>query len=505
MTGGEDDSALLKRAFDLHTAGDFAAALDIYEALLDDAPDHPDALRLAASARRSSGDLTGALALFEKLTAAETVQPEVWFNYGNALADAGRFEDSIAAYQKTIAAGNAAAEVYANLGIAEVGRGDHHAAIAAYHTALGLDPRHKTAMHNLGNALVETGDLDAGIDMLRRTVAAYPELAEARYNLALALLRAGDFSAGFRQYEWRWRTEKFPARPRYTEIADWNGRPYPGKTLLVHAEQGLGDTIQFVKLLPLARSLVGRLVLQVPDKLVRLLSRVQGFDSIVGESEDPGSIDLQSPLLGLPHRLQLTPGSIPAARFHLTAEPERVLHWRKTLQLDGGAKALGFVWKGNPYSPVERGRSLAGPRELAPFANLPDVRLIALQKLAPGMLERADTPSGWKVGGLDFVLEHPGPDFDAGADAFVDTAGIMANLAGVVSVCTAPLHLAGALGVPSVALLKAAADWRWMRDRDDTPWYPSMTLCRQTRPGDFASAIAAAVDVVAKDWLSAQR
>jgi hypothetical protein len=277
-----------------------------------------------------------------------------------------------------------------------------------------------------------------------------------------------------------------------------------GKTLLVHAEQGLGDTIQFVKLLPLARSLGGRLVLQVPDKLVALLSRLSGFDSIVGDSEDPGHVDLQSPLLGLPHRLQLTPGSIPTARFYLTAEPESVLLWRKTLRLDGGAKALGFVWKGNPNSPVERGRSLAGPRELAPFADLPDVRLIALQKLAPGMLERADTPSGWKVGGLDFVLEHPGPDFDAGADAFVDTAGIMANLTGVVSVCTAPLHLAGALGVPSVALLKAAADWRWMTERTDTPWYPSMTLCRQTRPGDFAPTITAAADTAA-GWLSAQR
>jgi tetratricopeptide (TPR) repeat protein len=504
MTGGEDDGAMLKRAFDLHTAGDFAAALAIYEELLEEAPNHPDALRLAASAKRSAGDLPGALVLFERLTAEETVQAEVWFNYGNALADAGRFADSIAAYQKAIAGGNGTAEVYANLGIAEVGDGDHHAAIAAYHTALGLDPRHKTAMHNLGNALVEAGDIDGAIDMLRRTVAVYPDLAEARYNLALALLRAGDFAAGFRHYEWRWRTEKFPARPRHTEVSDWDGRPYPGKTLLVHAEQGLGDTIQFAKLLPLARSLGGRLVLQVPDKLVRLLSRLQGFDGIVGDSEDPGSFDLQSPLLGLPHRLQLTPGSIPVARSHLTVEPERILHWRKALRLEGGAKAIGLVWKGNSNSPVERGRSLAGPRELAPFAALSDVRLIALQKLAAGMLERADTPSGWRVGGLDFVLEHPGPDFDAGADAFIDTAGIMANLAGVVSVCTAPLHLAGALGVPSVALLKAAADWRWMTERTDTPWYPSVTLCRQTRSGDFGPAIAAAVDVVA-GWLAAQR
>jgi hypothetical protein len=163
---------------------------------------------------------------------------------------------------------------------------------------------------------------------------------------------------------------------------------------------------------------------------------------------------------------------------------------------------IGFVWQGNPNSPVERGRSLPSAELLAPFSDLESARLIALQMLPEEALEPADTPSGWRVRGLSFTLEHPGPATDRGADAFVDTAAIMAGLDLFVSVCTAPLHLSGALGRPTIAMLKAVPDWRWMMDKSDTPWYPSMELVRQLRGEDFGPVIGRAVEAARRRIIS---
>jgi hypothetical protein len=193
---------------------------------------------------------------------------------------------------------------------------------------------------------------------------------------------------------------------------------------------------------------------------------------------------------------------VPSAPAFLAAEPARVKQWAARLKLDGSRPVIGFVWQGNPNSPAERGRSLPSAELLAPFATLDGVRLIALQMLPAEALEPADTPSGWRVGGLPFVMEHPGPDADTGADAFVDTAAIMAGLDLFVSVCTAPLHLAGSLGRPSIALLKSVPDWRWMMERTDTPWYPSMQLVRQLGGEDYGPVIGRAVDVASRRFTS---
>jgi hypothetical protein len=167
----------------------------------------------------------------------------------------------------------------------------------------------------------------------------------------------------------------------------------------------------------------------------------------------------------------------------LRAEPEKVAFWRQRLGLGVGKPVIGLVWQGNPNSPAEAGRSLVSPAALAPLAASGNFRLIALQKLDEGDYSAADTPSGWTVDGVDFALDYPAPDMDAGRDAFIDTAAIMQSLDAVVSVCTAPLHLAGALGLPAFGLLKSVPDWRWMLDRPDTPWYPTMRLLRQ-QPGE---------------------
>ncbi|WP_237152751.1 tetratricopeptide repeat protein [Oryzibacter oryziterrae] len=483
-------ASLIERGFAAHNAHKFVDAIALYEVALAREPGNVSALNLCASAYRSNGDLNKALQLLDRAVALEPQRSDVRFNQGNALTAAARYSEAIAAYAIARAGEPGNAEIVANIGVAHGKAGDYKAAIAAYEAALAIDPGHRTARHNYGNALAEEGRFAEAMAVLRSLAEAEQDFAEARYNLSLLLLRMGDYGNGFAEYEWRWKATGFPAQPRHTEIADWDGRPFPGKTLLLHAEQGLGDSLQFLRFAAMVKSLGGDVVLQVPRPLVRLARTVSGVDRVVSEDKDIGPVDLQTPLLGLPHRLHLTLGSVGMPSPYLAAEPALVSRWRERLQLgNDGRKAIGFVWRGNPKSPADRGRSLSGAGDLRPFARLDNVRLIALQKLGADEIEKADTPSGWKVAGLPFTLEYPGPEFDAGLDGFVDTAAVMQAVDLVVSVCTAPLHLAGALGRPAIGLIKAVPDWRWLLGRADSPWYPSIRLCRQREAGLFAPVI----------------
>lgn len=484
----------MAQASELHRAGQFDAAIAIYRQVVSDHPDEIDPQILLASALRSTGHLDEAVALYDLIAETNPPRAEFWFNRGNAINDAGRHAEAIASYRTSLSIDATNASVFANLAIAEAKAGDVEAAISSYRDALAIDPGHKIAAHNLGNLFSERGRSDEAAELLRQTVANWPDLPEGHYNLGLLLLRLGDYANGFKEYEWRWDTADFFSKPSYRDVPVWNGQPLKGRRLIVHAEQGLGDTIQFSKLLGLISTLCEDVVFHVPEKLERLLKGLP-YDITVTGAHGATDADFQLPLLSLMHRLKLTLGSVPGQSSFLAAEPERAAEWARKLDL-GSPKTIGFVWQGNPNSPAERGRSLASAEMLKPFSEIGGVRLIALQKLPREALEESETASGWKVRGLPFTMEHPGPDTDAGADAFIDTAAIMAGLDLVVSVCTAPLHLAGALGRPTIALLRAVPDWRWMMEREDTPWYPSMHLVRQ-QPGEptYSEAIARAVAV----------
>jgi Flp pilus assembly protein TadD len=485
---------LLMQAVALHQQEKFAEAKTLYEQVLVARPDNLDALTFLASAERGLGRLEEAIALFDKIAERNPERADFWFNRGNALGEIGRRDEAIAAYDRSLALDPNSATALANRGISlgKLNRLDE--ALDSYAHALAVDPAHQIALNNIANLLADQGRLHEAADYLRRTIALHPDLAEAHYNLSHVLLKLGDFANGFREYEWRWDTPDFFDKPGYRDIPVWTGQKLDGKRLIVHSEQGLGDTIQFAKVLGLVVSLGGDIVFHVPPRLERLLSTLP-FPIKVTGAHGAADGDFQVPLISLMHRLKLTFGTVPPAPSFLSAEPAEMLRWQDRLALDRSQPTIGFVWQGNPNSPAERGRSLPSPDLLAPFAALEGVRLIALQFLPEEALEPAETPSGWRVKGLSFLMEHPGPDMDRGADAFVDTAAIMASLDLIVSVCTAPLHLAGALGRPTMALLKAVPDWRWLLDRPDTPWYPAMGLVRQGRGEDFVPVIARAVEV----------
>ncbi len=492
----DEVAATLAAAFAHHRAGRTARALDGYVRILAVHPAHPDALALAASAARSAGDAALAVELGRRAAKAAPERADIRYNLGNALSAIGDPVAATEAFRAALARDPTHADATANLALALARQGDDDGAEATYRAALALDPDHRMARLNLGNLLGEHARADESLAALREVVRRHPDLAEGHYNLGLALLRAGDWVTGFREYEWRWKTEDFASPPRHTDIPDWDGRPLAGRPLLVHAEQGLGDTLQFVRLLPLAVSLGARVTLEAPTVLVRLLTGIAGAE-LVTDHVDAAAFDLQTPLMGLPHRLGLTLGALPPTTASLTADPARVTHWRQRLRLAGDAEVVAIAWRGNPNSPADRGRSLDGAVRLAPLAT-PGRRLMAVQKLAADEMERADVASGWRVAGTgDLVVEHPGPNFDAGRDAFLDTAAVLAAADRVVTIDTSLAHLAAALGRPTEILLKRVADWRWLEDRADTPWYPTARLHRQTVAGDWSGPIASLARILA--------
>lgn len=496
-------ASLMERANAARQAHKFVDAIALYEVALSREPGNVDALSLCAAAYRASGNGVKAAALLARAATEAPRRADVRFDWGSALVASGRPTEALGVFAEARRLDPDNPEVLVSIGRVQAKGGNLPEAVNAFRAALALKADHRLAAHELGRALVETGAFAEATTVLRRLVADDPSFVEARHDLALLLLRLGDYTAGFEAFEARLALPG-NAAPLRTDVEPWDGRPFAGRRLLLHAEQGFGDIVQFLRFVPMARSLGGDVVLQLPRALYRLGRTIAGADRVVTDERDIGPVDCQCPLLSLPGRLRLTLGAVGMTAPYLAADAALAERWASRLKLDAGTPAIGFIWRGNPKSPGDRGRSLAEPAELAPFCDLGGVRLIALQKLASDEIVRADTPSGWRVKAAPFILEHPGPEFDAGLDAFVDSAALMTRLDLIVSVAAAPLHVCGALGRPAIALLKATPDWRWMVDREDSPWYPELRLCRQKPGEDFRPVIRRAV-VLARQCLNDRR
>jgi hypothetical protein len=299
----------------------------------------------------------------------------------------------------------------------------------------------------------------------------YPDLAELHANRGMALLLKGDFDQGWPEYEWRMRSVEWAAAVPTLPIPLWDGGLLRGKTILLRAEQGFGDTLQFIRFAPLVKGRGGRVLFECPGPLRRVLAGVSGVDQFVETGARPPGVDVLAHLLSLPGLLGTTPNNIPAAIPYLHADPERVAAWKEELASHPGLK-IGITWQGNPAFKGDRRRSFALKR-FAPVARLEGVRLFSLQKgFGIEQLEQSEDP---------LPVESLGPRLDD----FVETAAVIKNLDLVISPDTAVAHLAGALGVPVWVTLPFTPDWRWMRERTDTPWYPTMRLFRQSAPGDW--------------------
>jgi hypothetical protein len=426
-----------------------------------------------AARHHQAGRHGEAVAGYSRALALRPDYPEAHNNLGVALRGQGRPDEAVAHFRRALALRPGYPEAYNNLGIALAQQGQLDEAVVQFGHALASKPDYPEAHANLGGALVDQGRPDEAVAHFRRALALRPNYPEAHSNLATALLAQGDLAAGWEEYEWRWKTPHMIEAARDFAQPRWRGEAAEGRTLLIHAEQGFGDTVQFCRYAPLAANCGLRVIVEVQEPLVRLLRCLPGVDLVVGRGEALPPFDLHCPMLSLPSALATTPPSIPSAASYLHADPAQVAAWRTRLAAMGRrGLRVGLAWAGNPALPTDRRRSLT-PDRLAPLFELSGLQFFSLQKDGPAAPEA-----------------FPLTDLMGEVEDFADTAALVANLDRVVSVDTAVAHLAAALGKPVWLLNRFDSCWRWQAGRRDSPWYPTMRLYRQPCPGNWASVLA---------------
>jgi len=450
-------------------------------------PNYAEAHSNLGIALKHKGQLDEAIAAFRQAIALRPNIADAYSNLGSVLKDKGQLDEAIAACQRAIALNPNLARARYNLGNALASKGQLDEAIAAFQEAIAPNPNIPEVHSNLGNALRDKGQLTEAIAASRQAIALRPSLPGAHYNLSLALLARGDFQRGWEEYEWRWKCKDFPSRPRNFAQPLWDGCPLEARTILLHTEQGFGDAIQFIRYLPLVEQRGGKIIIECHAGLQRLFQTTVGRCQIVARHQPMPAFDLHCPLLSLPRVFRTTPDNIPQIVPYLQADAEDAGRWQQRLADQGPIMKVGLAWAGSPTHKNDRNRSikLAG---LAPLGQMPGVRFVSLQK------GNAAAESKTPPAGMDFV------DWTEELHDFADTAALIANLDLVIAVDTAVVHLAGAMGKPVWTLLPFVPDWRWLLEREDSPWYPTMRLFRQSSWGDWDSVITRVVEALSQ-WI----
>ena len=402
---------------------------------------------------------------------------------GIVLAEQGLLAEALPHFTAAVALDPKLARAHYNLARVLGGLERFDDAIASYRQALRLDPGYVNARNNIAIELTRLARYDEALVELDEALRLDPENAAAHANRAVLLLRLGRFGEGFAEYEWRWRTLPPKSPPRDFTQPAWNGEDLRAATLMLHAEQGFGDTLQFCRYAPLLARGCAKVFLEVPRALLRLLRQslaTENLEIIPRLADFPATqalphTDYHCPLLSLPRVLGTTVDDVPAAVPYLAADATQIAWSQRLAELPG--RKVGLVWAGLPQYADDAHRSLPLAR-LAPLGKVAGVTFVSLQTSAAAG-QAATPPSGLTI-----------YDASAGLRDFADTAALVAALDLVISVDTAAAHLAGALGRPVWLLNRFDTDWRWMTDRADNPWYPTMRIFRQPRRGDWDSVIS---------------
>lgn len=453
----------------LTALGRMGEAIDFYKRALEGNPNFAAAHNNLGLAFQSENKMDLAARHFTKAIAIRPDHAEAHSNLGNVLAKEDNFNDAEKYLRRAISLRPNFPEAHNNLGIVLRMAGRLDGARAEFEAALGLKPSYADAICNLGNVFKDRGDLREAIACYRRAAELKPGFANANWNEAIALLLGGNFQEGWEKYEWRWKREETPP---FEGKAHWDGRSLAGETVLLRAEQGLGDAIQFCRYAKLVKQRGARVVLECREPLASLMAGLGGVDQVVVKGEELPNHDYQIPLLSLPRIFETNASNIPSRVPYLWASDDKVGKWRK--RLGGSGFKVGLVWFGSAQHKNDRNRAISAEL-LAPLLSVDGVRFFGLNKE-----QRVSDTEVFRSVAYDF--EELGASF---VD-FSDTAAAVSLLDLVITVDTSVAHLAGALGRPVWTLLPFAPDWRWLLQREDTPWYPTMRLIRQERLGEWA-------------------
>ena len=448
-------------------------AVACYRRAVELKPDFVEACNNLAAVLQDQGQLAEAIACYRRVLQYKPDDPIACNNLGAVLHRQGQSAEAAACCRRALELKPDFVEAHYNLGDALRAQGKLDEAVVCYRRALELKPDMVEAHNNLGNALMAAGKLDEAIACYRRALELEPDYAEAHSNRSLASLLMGNFEDGWPEYDWRWKANNF-VQPVFSQPL-WDGRPLEGRSILLYAEQGLGDTLHFVRYAAQVKQRGGSVVVQCPRPLLSLLRSCAGIDQLVAEGDELPPFDVQAPLLSLPGVFHTTLENLPATIPYLYAEPDLVQRWQQELDRLAGFK-IGIAWQGSPTHRNDRNRSI--PLGLfEPLACCPGVQLLSLQKYT-GAEQLQEVAQRFPIVDLASRLDEV-------SGAFMDTAAVMKTLDLVVTCDTAVAHLAGALGVPVWVALPFIADWRWLLDRSDSPWYPTMRLFRQESREDW--------------------
>jgi Flp pilus assembly protein TadD len=474
----DDIQRQLQIAAEHHRAGRLREAETIYRRVLSTRPRNADALYLLGLVTQLTRRFAESAELFQRAVRENPKSVKYLVNLGLSLGGMGlgRTAEAIEALRRAVALDPNVPEAWSNLGNEFRNDLKFDQAIECYRKALRLKPDFADAQCNLGVALQETEPTLAGaIAAYETAIAMQGDFGMAHWNLGFALLLLGDYARGLPEYEWRFRTQTIVA-PRNFRQPQWDGTDLAGQRILLHAEQGLGDTIHIARYVPMVAQRGGKVILECQPALPRLLGQLPGLTEIVAAGERLPPFDVHCPLMTLPLVFKTTLATIPANVPYLQPDPQLAGPWALRLPPDPKSPRIGLAWAGRPENKNDRNRSMRLD-QFAPLSAIKHARFVTLQ-LGPAAAQARRPPAGLEL------IDHTNELHD-----FADTAALLANLDLIITVDTAVAHLAGALARPAWVLLPYMPDWRWMLDRTDSPWYPTLRLFRQKTRGDWAQVM----------------
>lgn len=469
---------LFDKARDLHQQGQWALAADTYRDLLRREPDHVGGHHGLGSVLMQMGDLPAAIVEFARVSELAPSNVESHVLRGQCLERLGHPADALVCFDQALALRPSARVALYHRGLVMLALQRSRDAIASFDALIALEPDHAAVIYSRANALRDEGRFDEAIAGYDRAISLQPGLSEAYRNRGMAKLIRGDFAGGLADYEYR-RPSSGSKVQAIAAIPDWTGGDIAGQSLLVSDASGLGDTLQFCRYLPLLVARGVQVSFVGHPRLLRLLRSLSPSVELLPDVDGSRHFDWHCKLLSLPFLFGTTLATIPRTVPYLAADPARTAHWARRLGTNGFK--VGICWQGNPARSIDAGRSIP-LAAFAPLLHVPGLRLISLQKNF-GLEQLSSLPAG--------SVETLGEDFDGGSDAFLDSAAVIENLDLVISSDTSIAHLAGALARPAWIALREIPEWRWLLEREDSPWYPSLRLFKQPVAGDWASVFTA--------------
>jgi tetratricopeptide (TPR) repeat protein len=451
-------------------------------------PAHGAAHHRRGNILREQGELLAALASYDLAGSSGVTSAALWLDRGATLSGLRNYVAALESFDRAIAADRGSAAAHYNRGIVLERLGDREAAVGSFSQAIAIEPGFVLAYLNGGVALAELGRADEALERFEQAICLRSDFAEAHFAKALVLLRLGRYREGWREYEWRWQEKSAVAyreRREFTQPLWLGDAPVAGKTILLHAEQGFGDTLQFCRYASLVAERGARVILEAPAPLVALLTSLVGPSQVIARGHALPEFDLHCPLMSLPAAFGTALDSIPATVPYLTADAGRIDNWNHRLGQQDGFR-VGLVWAGRALSDDTKDKASFNARR-----DIPVDALGPLGHLRAQFYSLQTGPAAGEQLAQLRALWGEVPIVDCGSELvdFADTAALIANLDLIITVDTATAHLAGALGKRVWILNRLDTCWRWLLERTDSPWYPTATIYRQTRPGSWQDVL----------------